>query len=471
MEQISDQSVFNVYYIKLHGDFHRKTTVKTKVFEITGFRGMYIRFKYITTDSIICLPDGVRQTYLLRLNEPDTYIIYDISEYMDNEELKTEFTAAEFMLCDDVYCDISEGFFMNNMFFVVNTQAMQTVHTPYKDLVPNYILGTFYENRMKNISKILTAYIFFNHFLEFINTKDIDETVMNGLLNEFWCGSGKIQYEFANLFKETNYILYYLWIRSSITDGNEKAINEKITKFPFTGLDPRTVTKYFEYLLDYGSPYAARHLYWEAVNNPPADENKIKRYTQKGFEIGGLINCYNYTVERSFVLGSREGIINHQEAMMGFKRFFDLFEQKDEDDFEFCKTSRQISYMYYAYMAELDSEDDDLMREKALEYCRKTLDSCDIFDEKLLGIAKQYCEEGDCEEDIEQGINMLKMLNDKGVDGTQDYVKSYADRLMRARHYHLAEQCYKICCDFDKSYCEKYIIARMFREISEKNEN
>lgn len=464
-----DNIVFNIYYIKLCEFNGNKPIIRNKTYSPNQVFTKSINLTYIKIGDMRDLPFKIKNNYISCLNQNTTYIVCDISECKSNGHVKTHFRTTDFLLGDIKRIKVMEEFFKDHIFFVIDNVVKQYVRTPYDGRVQNYILQVDSIYRYYRIWKIVAAYIEFQHALLFADYERLETKEKRKVLIRALCNNGQAQYEYGSQFEKTNYILYFLWMKESMKNGCRKAYNMDYKAITYSDLDIRTINRYYEEMLEYGFPDAARALYEYENQKDEPNEEKIKRYTEKGFNAGGLMNYYNYAKERCFILGRFDSVVNHEEALQGFRNFFELYDKTDNWDDDKYDLRSLICYMYYAYAGELDvggqSSPDYIT---AFKYYKKAAKISDMFDKHILDIGKEFCKGKYLNQNLEHGINLLGLLAAKDSVSAKRYIATLGNRLMKNRQYAIAEKCYRICCGFNRKYCDKYIIAKMYRELEER---
>lgn len=460
-----DKASFDVYYIKILGSACKENKEKTTILEKEYSVPMNIRLIYIEADNMLNLQSAVRQKYIESLNKPNTYIIYDLSKCKKGNGTRAHFYTEDFLLVGINGLCVSEFFVKEHMFFITSRKINQTIQIPFNDMANYFTEFAAHNNR---IYKITDAYMQFHHAVLFADNGVTEDEGKQKMLLRAINGDGFAQYEYASEF-EKNFMLYFLWMREALKNGCEKAKSMCFKGLERMDMDYPTIRRMYEELLEYGLSDAAHTLCdLETSRKYPNDAN-IKKYIQKGFELGGLMNYFRYASECCFVTGNFVSLHNHEEAIKGFQKLFEYYEVDNGFSLDYGYVSDRIYYMYYAYAIELDTGDDKApQHELALEYYKKTLNVCDDFNHRLCLLARDYCEGVRVKCNIDHGIALLKLLNDKNLDEAQAYTIKLADRLMRERKFRLAEECYKMLIEHDRSFCDKYILAKTYRELNER---
>lgn len=467
LEMFRDDVIFDIYYIKFC-NIESKPVVKIQTNKLQQIFDLTIRLTYIAVNDMKRLPASVKRKYIASLGKLYTYVIYDISASKLNNNLRLGFKPSDFLLGDLKNIIVTEEFFRNHLFFVINRKSEQYVRTPYSNRVQNYIKASNI-HRYIYMWNIISAYIRFQHAPLFIDEKTLKDKRGRELFAKVLSNVGQAQYEYGLGFERSNYPLYFLWMKEAVKNGIGKPYSISYGLLEHLDVDKRMAYRLYEELFDCGFTEIGYKLYISELQKTKPKEANIKKYTEACFASGGLMNYYHYAKERCFVLGEYADVVNHDEALKGFEKFFEVYDTTSDYDFEKIDLRSLVCYMYYAYAAELDIEDEaspDYMQ--ALKYYKKALDSCDMFDDKIFSIAKEFCEGGGVKQNIEHGISLLHMLINKDSNSAKEYISILGDTLMKNRQYIYAEKCYKICCSFDREYCDKYIIAKMYRELEER---
>ncbi len=464
---IADKITFDIYYIKLCNT--DEPVIRTKTYLLNQPFGKIINLTYISIADMRDLPFKLKNQYLSHLNQDTTYIIYDIALCESGGEERTHFKTTDFLLGDTKRIKVTEEFFGEHIFFVVNREVKQYVKTPYNGRVQNYIREVNSRYRYRRIWRVVAAYMEYRHSLLFADCESLTNKDKRKVLIGALCGDGQAQYEYGRQFETANNILYFLWMKEAMKNGCKKAYYMNCRTITHSDFDVRTINRYYEEMLEYGFPDAARKLYEYEIKKENPNAEKIKEYTEKGFAVGGLMDCYRYAMVRSFILGRFDSIFNHEEALKGFEKFFELYDKTADSNYDKSLLSSVIFKMYYAYACELDfGGEDALDYMKSFKYYKKALKDSEMLDEYILDIGKQFCEGKYFKPNIEHGIKLIGMLAEKNSTSAQEYIAALGNTLMKNRRYSAAEKCYKICCGFDRRYCDKYIIAKMYRELEER---
>lgn len=466
----SGVSKFYIYLIELCGNDAgiKKPLVITKQHRLHQFRDNILNLVYVKMNEMQSLSLREKALFKARLNNPRTYVIYDISNCQSNGEIQKQFRQNELLLGESAKPRVTEEFFIDNIYFIISRRSNQSIQSSYIGALPNCIYEFSTKTRYYTLWGYIADIIQTHHPLDFPDKAMLKSRYTKDVYIKALCGDGKAQFKYAKTFKFNHYISYLLWAERALENGSRAALNTNYSVLAGMDFDKKTVERHYLQMLENGLTSVAGMLYdMEKKKNTPK-KSKMEFYLDKGIENVTLTDYYNYAIHYCFALNGSD-YHNHENALIGFERFVQTLERLPPDNEEKYEMKSLLHYVYYAYAIELgimDEKSPDL--ENAFKYYKKSLNEDMYFADKILSIGKEFCFGDSVEINLKHGTDILCWLAKIGYEEARKFLPEAADRLMCQKHFAAAQKCYEQCLEFNTDYSKKYILSVMCRKIYEQ---